>query len=179
LRTRAAVFVGDLTRADDCRAMAEAALEAFGTVDVLVNNIAAATPGNVVESTIEDLDRVIDVSLRTAFLACKHVVPTMVEKGSGAIVNIGSIAAFRGGNYVGYAAAKGALHALEELGLEPHMRGLTWERPPPQERLESFWVFVICAVMGGRGRSATNCPFYGTEMWHWLRRPSFEDLIIR
>ena len=108
----AAVFVGDLTRAGDCEAMVAAALEAFGTVDVLVNNIAAAMPGNVVDTRTEDFDRVLDVSLRTVFLACKHVVPTMVDKRSGAIVNIGSIAAFRGGNYVGYAAAKGALHAL-------------------------------------------------------------------
>ena len=108
----AAVFVGDLTRAGDCEAMVATALDAFGTVDVLVNNIAAAMPGNVVDTRIEDFDRVLDVSLRTVFLACKHVVPTMAAKGSGAIVNIGSIAAFRGGNYVGYAAAKGALHAL-------------------------------------------------------------------
>ena len=108
----AAVFVGDLTRAGDCEAMVAAALEAFGTVDVLVNNIAAAMPGNVVDTRMEDFDRVLDVSLRTVFLACKHVVPTMVDKRSGAIVNVGSIAAFRGGNYVGYAAAKGALHAL-------------------------------------------------------------------
>ncbi len=92
--------------------MVTSALEAFGTVDVLVNNIAAAMPGNVVDTSIEDFDRVLDVSLRTVFLACKHVVPTMADKGSGAIVNIGSIAAFRGGNYVGYAAAKGALHAM-------------------------------------------------------------------
>jgi NAD(P)-dependent dehydrogenase (short-subunit alcohol dehydrogenase family) len=108
----AAVFVGDLTRAADCAAMVAAALEAFGTVDVLVNNIAAAMPGNVVDTSLEDFDRVLDVSLRTVFLACKHVVPTMADKKSGAIVNIGSIAAFRGGNYVGYAAAKGAIHAL-------------------------------------------------------------------
>jgi NAD(P)-dependent dehydrogenase (short-subunit alcohol dehydrogenase family) len=108
----AAVFVGDLTRSADCEAMVAAALEAFGTVDVLVNNIAAAMPGNVVDTSLEDFDRVLDVSLRTVFLACKHVVPTMADKKSGAIVNIGSIAAFRGGNYVGYAAAKGALHAL-------------------------------------------------------------------
>ena len=108
----AAVFVGDLTHSGDCEAMVAAALEAFGTVDVLVNNIAAAMPGNVVDTSIEDFDRVLDVSLRTVFLACKHAVPTMADKGAGAIVNIGSIAAFRGGNYVGYAAAKGALHAL-------------------------------------------------------------------
>ena len=108
----AAVFVGDLTRSADCAAMVAAALEAFGTVDILVNNIAAAMPGNVVDTSVEDFDRVLDVSLKTVFLACKHVVPTMADKKSGAIVNIGSIAAFRGGNYVGYAAAKGAIHAL-------------------------------------------------------------------
>jgi NAD(P)-dependent dehydrogenase (short-subunit alcohol dehydrogenase family) len=108
----AAVFVGDLTKSGDCGAMVSAALKAFGTVDILVNNIAAAKMGNVVDTTVEDFDHVLDVSLRTAFLACKQVVPIMAAKGSGAIVNVGSIAAFRGGNYVGYAAAKGALHAL-------------------------------------------------------------------
>ncbi len=108
----AAVFVGDLTQAADSEAMVRSALEAFGTVDILVNNIAAAMPGNVVDTRVEDFDRVLDVSLRTTFLACKYAVPVMVAKGAGAIVNIGSIAAFRGGNYVGYAAAKGAVHAL-------------------------------------------------------------------
>ncbi|HXY27237.1 MAG TPA: SDR family oxidoreductase [Acidimicrobiales bacterium] len=108
----AAVFVGDLTKATGCEAMAHAALDAFGTVDILVNNIAAAMPGNVVETSVEDFDHVLDVSLRTTFLSCKYTVPIMVAKGAGAIVNIGSIAAFRGGNYVGYAAAKGAVHAL-------------------------------------------------------------------
>jgi NAD(P)-dependent dehydrogenase (short-subunit alcohol dehydrogenase family) len=108
----ATVFVGDLNRSAECQAMVTAALEAFGTVNVLVNNIAGAMPGNVVDTSMEDFDRVLDASLRTAFLACKHVVPVMADRGSGAIVNIGSIAASRGGNYVGYAAAKGALHAL-------------------------------------------------------------------
>ncbi len=108
----AAVFVGDLTQAADCEAMVRTALEAFGTVDILVNNIAAAMPGSVVDTSEVDFDRVLDVSLRTTFLASKHAVPVMAAKRAGAIVNIGSIAAFRGGNYVGYAAAKGAIHAM-------------------------------------------------------------------
>jgi NAD(P)-dependent dehydrogenase (short-subunit alcohol dehydrogenase family) len=108
----AAVFIGDLTASADCEAMVGAAVSEFGTLDILVNNIAAAKPGNVVDTSLEDFDRVLTMALRTAFLACKHAVPVMAAKGSGAVVNVGSIAASRGGNYIGYASAKGALHAL-------------------------------------------------------------------
>ena len=108
----AAVFIGDLTISADCEAMVRAAVNEFGTVDILVNNIAAAIAGNVVDTSSDDFDRILNVSLRTTFLACKYAVPVMAAKGSGAIVNIGSIAAFRGGNYIGYATAKGGMHAL-------------------------------------------------------------------
>jgi NAD(P)-dependent dehydrogenase (short-subunit alcohol dehydrogenase family) len=107
-----ATFEGDMTRSDDCRAMVEAAVEAFGRVDILINNIGAAIAGNVVDTTEEDWDRVLNVSARTAFLASKYTVPVMAAQGGGAIVNIGSISGSRGGNYVGYSAAKGAMHAL-------------------------------------------------------------------
>jgi NAD(P)-dependent dehydrogenase (short-subunit alcohol dehydrogenase family) len=108
----AATFAGDLTKAEDCEAMISAALEIFGTVDILVNNIGVAVPGTVVDTSEADWDRVIDTSLRTTFLASRNAVPVMAAKGSGAIVNIGSISGFRGGGYVGYAAAKGGVHAL-------------------------------------------------------------------
>jgi NAD(P)-dependent dehydrogenase (short-subunit alcohol dehydrogenase family) len=108
----AAVFVGDMTRAADCEAMVRAAVDAFGTVDILVNNIGISIPGNVVDTTEADLDRVLDVSLRTLLLASKLTIPVMVGKGSGAIVNVGSISGFRGGGYPAYAAAKGGVHAL-------------------------------------------------------------------
>ncbi len=106
------VFTGDMTKAADCEAMVRAAVDTFGTVDVLVNNIGAAIAGTVVDTSEADWDRVLDISLRTAFLASKYAVPVMAEKGAGAIVNIGSISGFRGGSYVGYSAAKGGIHAL-------------------------------------------------------------------
>lgn len=108
----ASVFAGDMTRAADCEAMVSAAVGAFGTVDILVNNIGVAMPGDVVETAESDWDRVLDISLRTTFLASKHAVPVMAAQGSGAIVNIGSIAGLRGIGRVAYAAAKGAVHAL-------------------------------------------------------------------
>jgi NAD(P)-dependent dehydrogenase (short-subunit alcohol dehydrogenase family) len=108
----AAVFAGDLTRAADCDAMARAAVDAFGTLDVLVNNIGVAVAGNVVDTSEADWDRVLSLSLRTMFLASKSAVPVMAAKGAGAIVNIGSISGSRGGGYAGYAAAKGGVSAL-------------------------------------------------------------------
>jgi NAD(P)-dependent dehydrogenase (short-subunit alcohol dehydrogenase family) len=108
----AAVFEGDMTKAADCEGMVRAAVDAFGTLDILVNNIGMAIAGNVVDTTEADFNRILRISLGTVFLASKYAVPVMAEKGSGAIVNIGSISGFRGGNYVGYSAAKGGVHAL-------------------------------------------------------------------
>jgi NAD(P)-dependent dehydrogenase (short-subunit alcohol dehydrogenase family) len=108
----ARVFPADCTRSDDCAAMVAAAVEAFGTVDVLVNNIGRASVGTVVDTSEEDWDRAIDLNLRTAFLASKHTVPVMAAGGGGSIVNISSISAVRGDGTVAYSAAKGALLAM-------------------------------------------------------------------
>ena len=109
---KAEVFAGDLTTAADCEAMVSAAVEAFGTVDILVNNIGRAAIGTVVDTSEEDWDRALDVNLRTAFLAAKHAVPLMAANGGGAVVNIASISAVRGDGTVAYSAAKGGLIAL-------------------------------------------------------------------
>ena len=109
----ARVFAGDVTRAGDCEAMVGAAVEAFGTVDILVNNIGLASVGTVVDTTEEAWDRAFAINLRTAFLACKHAVPVMAAKGAGAIVNISSISALRGDGTVAYSAAKGGLHRAD------------------------------------------------------------------
>jgi len=108
----AAVFAGDMTKAPDCEAMVGAAVHAFGTVDILVNNIGAAVYGSVVTTSEADWDRALDISLRSTFLSSKYTVPVMAKKGSGAIVNIGSISGWRGTGYVGYSAAKGGVHSV-------------------------------------------------------------------
>ena len=109
---RAEVFAADCTKAADCEAMVAAAVEAFGTVDILVNNIGRAALGTVVDTTEEAWDQALDINLRTAFLASKFAVPVMADKGSGAIVNISSISAVRGDGTLAYSAAKGALLAM-------------------------------------------------------------------
>jgi NAD(P)-dependent dehydrogenase (short-subunit alcohol dehydrogenase family) len=108
----AEVFAGDMTRSVDAEAMVKAAVDTFGTLDILVNNIGLASLGTVVDTTEEAWDRALDVNLRTTFLSSKHAVPVMAAKGSGSIVNISSISAVRGDGTVAYSAAKGAIIAM-------------------------------------------------------------------
>jgi NAD(P)-dependent dehydrogenase (short-subunit alcohol dehydrogenase family) len=109
---KAEVFGGDCTQAAVCEAMVRAAVDAFGTVDILVNNIGLASLGTVADTTGEAWDLAFDINLRTAFLASKYAVPVVAARGRGAIVNIASISALRGDGTVAYSAAKGGLIAM-------------------------------------------------------------------
>jgi NAD(P)-dependent dehydrogenase (short-subunit alcohol dehydrogenase family) len=108
----ARVFGADVTSASDCDAMVRAAVDSFGTVDILVNNVGLASVGTVVDLTEEQWDRALDINLRTAFLASKYAIPVMAAQGHGAIVNVSSISALRGDGTAAYSAAKGGITAL-------------------------------------------------------------------
>jgi NAD(P)-dependent dehydrogenase (short-subunit alcohol dehydrogenase family) len=108
----AKVFAADCTQAAECEAMVATAVEAFGTVDILVNNIGRASLGTVVDTTEEAWDQAFAINLRTAFLASKYTVPVMADKAAGSIVNICSISAVRGDGTLAYSAAKGGLLAM-------------------------------------------------------------------
>jgi len=108
----AVVCETDVTKAAECQAMVQAAIDVFGTVDILVNNVGLASLGTVVDTTEEAWDRALDINLRSAFLASKYAVPVMAEKGAGSIVNIASISALRGDGTLAYSVAKGGLIAM-------------------------------------------------------------------
>ncbi|MEO3429231.1 glucose 1-dehydrogenase [Pelagibius sp. CAU 1746] len=97
--------------AGDAEAMVARCLEVFGRIDVLDNNVGILEVGGPVETSEESWDRVLDVNLKSMFLACKHVIPVMLRQGGGAIVNIGSIAGIRdtGVPYISYSTSKGAV----------------------------------------------------------------------
>ena len=111
---RAAIFAGDATREEDCRAMAEACLAAFGTIDVLLNNVGIATGDAEVGSLEEEAwDHILNVNLKSAFLPCKHVLPTMRRRQSGSIINISSLAAVSAAtDLTAYKVSKAGLNAL-------------------------------------------------------------------
>jgi NAD(P)-dependent dehydrogenase (short-subunit alcohol dehydrogenase family) len=98
----------DVTSNDSVAAMAAACVEAFGTIDVLVNNVGGSAAGGPVEMPESVWDTQIDVNLKSVFLTCKHVLPTMLARRSGAIVNIASTSGLRwtGSAQVAYAATK-------------------------------------------------------------------------
>ncbi|HEX4089627.1 MAG TPA: SDR family oxidoreductase [Trebonia sp.] len=108
----AVVHGADVTVASGCAGMVAAAVEAFGGVDILVNNVGRAALGTVVSTTEEEWDLAFAINLRSAFLSSKYAVPAMEARGGGSIVNVASISALRGDGTVAYSAAKGGLIAM-------------------------------------------------------------------
>lgn len=106
-----ATHVGDAMKADQVAAMADACMAEYGRIDILHNNCGGSIPGGPAELSEEDWDFQIDFNLKTAFLACKYVLPVMEAQGGGAIVNISSIASRTniGRQLCAYQAAKAGL----------------------------------------------------------------------
>lgn len=106
----------DVTDAESCQRMAEAAVSAFGRIDVLVNN--AAAYGNLSSAPFDAIDEqewdfCMRVNVKGVWLACRAVVPTMREQGGGSIVNVSSLAARYGlPNGLHYATSKAAVIGL-------------------------------------------------------------------
>jgi NAD(P)-dependent dehydrogenase (short-subunit alcohol dehydrogenase family) len=104
----------DVSQADQVQAMVGRAVERFGRLDVLHNNAYWAplnTP--IVETTEEQWQRTIDVTLKSVYLGCRFAIPVMLERGGGSIVNTASTAALVASpQFAAYAAAKGGVVAL-------------------------------------------------------------------
>jgi NAD(P)-dependent dehydrogenase (short-subunit alcohol dehydrogenase family) len=105
-RGEAEGFVADVTRADDCRAMVEAAVGRWGGLDVLHNNVGIEARHGVMETTEEEWDRIMAVDLKSLLLATQAAVPAMRQRGAGSIICVSSVAALRGFGRTAYAAAK-------------------------------------------------------------------------
>lgn len=85
----------DMTKAQEVEAAVADCLARFGRIDILVNNVGGSAPGDPVAMSEEVWDAQLDLNLKTAFLACKHIIPVMERQGGGAIVNLSSIAGVR------------------------------------------------------------------------------------
>ncbi|WP_066340388.1 SDR family NAD(P)-dependent oxidoreductase [Azohydromonas lata] len=121
-RSRIKTWAGDVTSSQDIAAMAAACVEAFGRIDVLVNNVGGSAAGGPVELSEEMWDLQIDVNLKSVFLTCKHVLPRMLAQGSGSIVNIASTSGLRwtGSAQVAYAASKAGIIQLSRVVAVQH-----------------------------------------------------------
>lgn len=108
----------DVTDPEDVEKVVSAAVETFGSVDVVVNNSGATWGAPPADMPVEKFDSVMSVNVRGTFLMCQAVGRRMIEAGSGgAIINISSVAGIVGGHpdymqTVGYNASKGAILSM-------------------------------------------------------------------
>ena len=104
----------DVTEGVQCDAIVAAALDRWGRVDVLVNNvgIGGAGDGPAHSADEEAFDRIVEVNLRAMWRTCRAVLPTMREQQHGSIVNISSAASVAGGFQVAYEVSKAGVNRL-------------------------------------------------------------------
>jgi NAD(P)-dependent dehydrogenase (short-subunit alcohol dehydrogenase family) len=116
----------NVTRRDEVeRAVAEVTAK-FGRVDVLVNNAGIVRDRRFLKIEEDDWDAVVDTNLKSQFLTCKAVLPGMLDRSYGRIVNISSRAWLGGVGQANYSAAKGGVVSLtRSLAIEFAAHGIT------------------------------------------------------
>jgi NAD(P)-dependent dehydrogenase (short-subunit alcohol dehydrogenase family) len=87
---------GDVSNEESVAATVTAVKDRFGRIDIVVNSAGVAGGGPVHLVSVEEWDRILDVNLKGTFLVCKHVLPSMLEQGSGSIINISSVEGLEG-----------------------------------------------------------------------------------
>jgi 3-oxoacyl-[acyl-carrier protein] reductase len=108
----ALVVQADVTRAAEVQSLVEQTVNEFGRIDILVNNAGSLVERlKILELTEERWDEVIDLNLKSAFLCCRAVAGSMMERKTGRIVNVSSIAGRNGGalGSIHYSTAKGGV----------------------------------------------------------------------
>src|SRR5262249_12959209 len=121
----AAGFAADVTRSEACAAMVRAAVERWGGLDVLHNNVGIEARKDRLETTEEAWDQVLTVDLKSMFLATRAAVPALSQRGGGAVICVSSVAALRGHGRTAYAAAKaGVIGFVQSVAVQLGPRGI-------------------------------------------------------
>jgi NAD(P)-dependent dehydrogenase (short-subunit alcohol dehydrogenase family) len=123
-----AVFVpADVSLAAEARNMVAQTVDHFGRLDILVSN-AAIFPirKNVIDTSEEEWDWIVDVNLKGTFLSCKYTIPAMLESGGGSILTVSSVSGLVGTPLMpAYLATKGGIIAMTRgiaVDHAPHIR---------------------------------------------------------
>ena len=108
--TKTLVVTGDVSNEADVQQIIQSVEKELGKVSVLINNAGIMSFTPFTETSLEEWDRVNDINVKAPFLLCKSVVPNMIEKQDGIIVNISSIWGTKGGpNRSAYITSKHAV----------------------------------------------------------------------
>jgi NAD(P)-dependent dehydrogenase (short-subunit alcohol dehydrogenase family) len=125
---QAAACAADVTEEAQVKAAIDDCVARWGRLDILHNNVGISVAGNdaAVEAiTTEAFDRIVAVNLRGMVYSCKYAIPVMRQQGSGAIINISSMAAWSDYPWVGYKTTKAAIIAMtEQLAIQNARYGI-------------------------------------------------------
>lgn len=134
---QASALAADVTDAAQMGQAVAAVLAEAGRVDILHNNVGFTRMGDPVELELEDWNRLLALNTAGVYLACKHVLPGMVERRRGAVINISSVASVGAGPYPQplYGAAKAAVNGLT--------RGLAVRYAPHNVRINAIMPGVM------------------------------------
>jgi NAD(P)-dependent dehydrogenase (short-subunit alcohol dehydrogenase family) len=108
----ASAAICDVTDSEQVKKIVDGVVARHGRIDVLHNNVGYATMGGPIELSESEWQKTLDLNVTGCFITCKHVLPHMLSRRSGAIVNVSSVAAIRwtGYPYAAYYAAKAAVN---------------------------------------------------------------------
>ncbi|WP_368489192.1 3-oxoacyl-[acyl-carrier-protein] reductase [Clostridium sp. BJN0013] len=124
--SKAIAIQGDVSIFEDAKNIMKEAVNAFGRIDVLVNNAGITKDGLILRMKEEDFDQVIKINLKGTFNCIRHVSPIMVKQRSGKIINISSVVGITGNaGQVNYSAAKaGIIGVTKSTARELASRGI-------------------------------------------------------
>ena len=112
----------DVTAAAEVEALVGRAVEAYGRLDVMVNNAGIGVAATAPDTSEEDWQRVLDVCLKGTFLGMKYSIPAIRAAGGGSVINMSSVAALVGvKDRAAYCAAKGGVLALTRAAAIDHV----------------------------------------------------------
>ncbi|HEX5157416.1 MAG TPA: SDR family oxidoreductase [Ktedonobacterales bacterium] len=123
---RCAVIVGDAREETTARQAVQTTLDTLGQIDLLVNNAGMGIYAPLVETSADDYDQMMNTNMRSTFLFTRHAVSSMLERGSGTIINVSSMAGVMGfAGEAAYCASKFAqVGFTQALDRELRPRGI-------------------------------------------------------
>jgi NAD(P)-dependent dehydrogenase (short-subunit alcohol dehydrogenase family) len=106
----------DVTNEDQWQAVVARALEAHGQIDILVNNAGVFLASPLIDTSVEEFRRVVDINVTGVFLGMRAVAAAMIERRAGSVINMSSVAGLTGSPYLtAYAASKWAVRGMSKV----------------------------------------------------------------
>jgi NAD(P)-dependent dehydrogenase (short-subunit alcohol dehydrogenase family) len=168
------VLVGDLAEVAAPAEIAERALEALGTVDVLVNNAAVAARLDTADTDSTIIDEMLAVNVRAPLLLVGALIPSMIQAGRGSIINLSSLSGLVGTpRRAAYAASKGALEAAT--------RSLAIELGPSGIRVNSVAPGVVDTALWAKNKAidgVVETIEHQTPLRRWATPEDIADVIV-